>query len=306
MRIFYILIILICFLPQTVNAQAPDWIWAKSVGGISFDYSRTMVIDPDNNLYIVGGFYSTTDFDPGTGVFDLTPVGFYDIFVLKLDSTGNFLWVKQFGGLNNDYCNAITIDENGNIYIAGYFRDTCDFDPDAGVFNLTSVGWEDIFICKLTSSGNFIWAKQMGGSYTDNARAIAMDTSGNDCIYITGTYRDTADFDPGAGIFNLTAPGGEAIYITKLDSSGNFVWAKQLGGAHSDLPEKIIVDPTGSGCIYTTGYFRWTGDFDPGVGIYNLSSVGWDDIFISKLDSSGNFIWAKSMGSSSSWMERGF
>ncbi|KKP34691.1 MAG: Calx-beta domain-containing protein [Candidatus Nomurabacteria bacterium GW2011_GWE1_32_28] len=102
-------------------------------------------------------------------------------------------------------------------------------------------------------------------------------------IYITGSFNGTADFDPGASVYNLTSAGGTDIFISKLDSSGNFVWAKGIGGISNDYSNSIVIDSSGN--IYTTGYFNDTVDFDPGAGVYNLTSAGGTDIFISKLDS---------------------
>ena len=97
------------------------------------------------------------------------------------------------------------MDASGNVYTTGYFQGTVDFDPGAGTFNLTSAGLQDIFISKLDAAGNFVWAKQLGGTLNDVGYSIALDTSGN--VYTTGFFRDTVDFDPGAGTFNLTPAG---------------------------------------------------------------------------------------------------
>ena len=110
----------------------------------------------------------------------------------------------------------------------GSFQGTADFDPGAGTFNLTSAGDYDIFISKLDSSGNFVWAKSLGGTGYDVSYGIALDSGGN--VYTTGSFSGTVDFDPGAGTFNLTSAGTGDIFVSKLDSNGNFVWARSLGG----------------------------------------------------------------------------
>ena len=124
---------------------------------------------------------------------------------------------------------------SGAIYTTGFFSATVDFDPGAGVFNLTSAGSGDIFISKLDASGNFVWAKQMGGIAYDKCYSIAIDTAGSGALYTTGVFEGTADFDPGAGTLNLTPAGQYDIFISKLDSSGNFVWAKRIGGTGRDV-----------------------------------------------------------------------
>ena len=138
-----------------------------------------------------------------------------------------FQSAKQMGGTGSDYGNSIVLDGSGNVYTTGFFEAAVDFDPGVGVANLTSTGAWDVFINKLDASGNFLWAKKLGGVGNDVAYSIALDGSGN--IYTTGFFEGTADFDPGIGVVNLTSAGGWGIFISKLDASGNFLWAKQLG-----------------------------------------------------------------------------
>src|SRR5262249_36288313 len=160
---------------------------------------------------------------------------------------------------------SIAVDASGNVYTTGYFTGTADFDPDAGVFNLTAAGSFDIFVSKLSASGNFVWAKVMGGGSDDLGQSISVDASGNVCT--TGYFTGTADFDPGAGVFNLTAAGYYDIFVSKLDASGNFAWAKAIGGTGGDEGYSIAIDSSGN--VYTTGAFGGTVDFDPNAGVFN-------------------------------------
>jgi hypothetical protein len=141
----------------------------------------------------------------------------------------DFAWAKGIGATDgDDRAYSIAVDAAGNVYTTGYFEGTADFDPSAGVFNLTSAGSVDIFVSKLDASGNFVWAKAMGGTSIDQATSIAVDASNN--VYTTGYFYNTADFDPSAGVANLTSAGSGDIFVSKLDASGNFVWAKAMGG----------------------------------------------------------------------------
>ena len=274
-----------------------NFVWAKAMGGADSDKGSSIAIDGSGNVYTTGCFFGTADFDPGAGVFNLTEAGYGDIFISKLDASGNFVWAKAMGDtMSPDIGYSIALDGSGNVYTTGYFAGTVDFDPGAGVFNLTSAGDRDIFISKLDASGNFVWAKAMGGANSEYSYSIALDGSGN--VYTTGYFFGTADFDPGAGVANLTYAGNDDIFISKLDASGNFVWAKAMGGSATDLGYSIAID--GSGNVYTTGYFEGTSDFDPGAGVFNLTSAGYYDIFVSKLDASGNFVWANAMGGADS------
>lgn len=270
-----------------------NYVWAKSIGGRSTDRGTGIAVDASGNVYTAGCFRGTVDFDPGTGSYPLTSAGYYDILVSKLDAAGNFVWARKMGGANDDIASSIALDGAGNVYTTGTFSSTADFDPGAGTQNLTSVSFfDDVFISKLDAAGNFVWAKSYGNSNPDYSPALTVDASGN--IYATGILDGTIDFDPGPGVTNLTSAGNYDVYVTKFNATGNFVWAKGMGGTGVDMPYAVVVDIAGN--VYTTGYFQGTAEFDPGTGTHNLNSAGNDDIFISKLDASGNFVWAESMG----------
>ncbi len=286
-----ITIITACLLATAVlNAQTYEW--AKSIGGMFEDEGNSISIDASGNVYTTGYFQGTVDFDPGEGTFNLTSAGDKDIFVQKMDNSGNFVWAKNFGGPSADEGNSISIDASGNIYTTGYFHGTVDFDPGAGMFTLTSAGINDIFVQKMDNSGNFIWAKSIGGTSYDYANSLSIDASGN--VYTIGYFQGTVDFDPGEGTFNLTSPGGNISFVLKLDASGNFLWAKAFEGTGNANDHLITTDDSGN--VYATGYFQGTADFDPGIDTYNLTSLGDYDVYVLKLDESGNFLWAKSFG----------
>lgn len=277
------------------NAQAPDWLWAKGIGGINNDDGISIAVDGSGNVFTTGQFEGVGDFDPGLGVFQLTSTVETDIFISKIDSFGNFMWAKAIGGNSFDIGNSIILDASGNVYITGSFNGIVDFDPDSlENFNLTSSGLKDIFVCKLDGNGNFMWAKAMGGTSDDYGRSVAVDAFSN--VYTTGSFKEIADFDPDSSTnFNLTSAGSGDIFISKLDWMGNFIWAKSMGGTEYEEGHSIAIDDFGYVCI--AGYFSGTVDFDPdSLGIFNLNSEGLTDIFISKLNNSGSFSWAKSIG----------
>lgn len=274
--------------------SAGNFVWAKLLGGSGYSEGDGVVVDNAGNVYTTGFFKGVGDFDPGPGVAAMTAAGNEDIFVSKLDSGGNFVWARHMGGTNYAYAIGLALDAGGNVHVVGSFAGTVDFDPGAGVVNLTSAAEEDVFICKLDSSGNYLWARRFGGGANDYGYDIAVDSAGN--VVTTGSFFGTVDFDPGAGSFNLTSAGSDDGFVSKLDSAGNFVWARRLGGPDFDFSSDVALD--GDGNVYTAGLFTATGDFDPGAGVVNLTSVGGDDIFVSKLDSAGNFVWARAMGGS--------
>ena len=130
----------------------------------------------------------------------------------------------------------------------------------------------------------------MGGTLDDIGYGLTLDTSDN--VYSTGYFRGAADFDPGdmtTEIMNSIA-GSQDIFVSKLDTSGDFVWAKSMGGALNDNGYGISVDTSGNAHI--TGYFQGTVDFDPGIGTFNLASIkDSDDIFIVLLSGPPAFPW---------------
>ena len=161
----------------------------------------------------------------------LFSIVFFSLFTFAQDHA--FKWAKQISGLDIVHPQSIAIDGSGNVYSYGWFKQTADFDPGPGVFNLTAfvsltMYATDAYIQKLDANGNLIWAKQMGGPFNELGWSIAIDGSGN--VYSTGQFYGTVDFDSGAGVFNLTSAGGSDIYIQKLDANGNFIWATSFGG----------------------------------------------------------------------------
>ena len=270
-----------------------NFMWAKHMGGTGQDQGSGVALDSDGNVYTAGSFYGIADFDPGPGTANLTTLGGPTIFVSKLDNSGNYVWAKPMGGGGGARGYAVAVDSSGNVYTTGQFRQTADFDPGPGTANLTSAGFTDVFVSKLDSSGNYVWSKQMGGTVGESGYSLAVDSGGN--VYITGYFQGTADFDPGAGTVSLTTAGGlEDVFVSKLDSSGSLVWAGRMGGTYTAHGYSLAVDSSDN--IYITGYFKETADFDPGAGTAHLTSAGGTDVFVSKLDSAGNFVWAVQMG----------
>jgi hypothetical protein len=263
--------------------------WAKRVGSAGDD--RGLSIATDNaGIFLTGRFSLTVDFDPGAGAYNLTSAGGVDIFIMKLDASGNFAWAGRMGGTGDDVGNSIALDPLSNVHVTGYFTGNVN-----GITSLNSAGQTDIFILKLSTAGSLAWARKMGNSGLDEGNGIAVSTSGD--VYSTGTFQMTVDFNPGGGNFNLACTGGNYwdAYIQKLDASGNFAWAKQIGSVFEDRGFALITDAAGN--VYTTGYFSDVADFDPGPAVFSIASnSGGKDVFIQKLDAAGNFVWAKNVG----------
>lgn len=273
------------------EASSGNLVWAKSMGGANQDLGFAIAVDKDGYVFTTGNFAGSCDFDPGAGTTSLSSKGSSDIFISKLDNNGNFDWAKSVGSTGADGGVGIALDHMGNPIIGGSFVGTVDFDPDAAVNNFISFGSGDIFVSKYNSMGLMQWTKQIGGTGSDYLEFLTSDKWGN-AIY-TARYQSGADFDPGSAIFNLTGSGN--VVVSKLNNNGDFAWAKKLGSlGTSERSKSVAVDTFGS--VYTIGEFDNTNDFDPSSGTANLTSAGGTDVFVSKLDSSGNYKWAVSFG----------
>lgn len=282
------------------QAQGVSMEWAHHFGGTTADVGNAIAVDKDRNVYVAGSFSGTSNFNTST---DYTSNGGSDLFIAKLDWSGNTLWIKTIGGTGDDAALGLKIDSLNQLYITGYFADVTDFNPQGTAYELTAAGNTDIFVAKLDNTGNVLWARNMGGADgSDEGRAIAIDANLN--VYTTGVFYSTADFDPGTSSFPLTAAGSSEVFVSKLDADGLFVWAKRLGGSRLDSGEGIAVDRDGN--VYTTGSFQRTADFDPGTNVYNLiSGANSYDVFISKLNAAGDFVWAKQFKGNSPNMGNG-
>nr|WP_236649890.1 SdrD B-like domain-containing protein [Rhodopirellula sp. SM50] len=274
-----------------LQGAAPWFGLAVEAGGSSSDYGRSVATDAAGNLYVTGSFSGTADFAPGTGTINLTSEVGSDAFVAKYSAAGALVWARALGGSSFAVGYGLAVAGDGSVYTTGSFSGTADFDPGTGTSNLTSAGSSDVFVSKLDSAGNFVWARALGGSNSDVGYGLAL--AGDGSVYTTGSFYDTADFDPGSGTSNLTSAGRDDVFVSKLDAAGNFVWAWAFGGSINDRGYGLAV--AGDGSVFTTGSFSGTADFDPGPGTSNLTSAGSSDVFVSKLDASGNFVWARAL-----------
>lgn len=271
-----------------------DYIWGKVFGGTDGDLPYGIDVDSSGSVFVVGTYAGTVDFDPGAGTSSRTSRGNNDNFVIKLTTDGNFAWVKDFGGVNEERATAVVLDSSNNILVTGLYNGNVDFNPAPLETNTVSGNVIDVFVLKLDSNGGYLWAKGLGGSSfgADYGEGIAVDSSNN--VYVTGRYTGNVDFDPGAGTTTLSGSSTNGAFILKLSSSGDFGFARGIDGTGQDVGLEIEVDSNGN--VLTAGQFQSTVDFDPGAGTANLTASPSSAIFLLKLDASGNYLWAKSWG----------
>lgn len=281
---------------------AGTFIWGKAMGSQYLDTGDYIAVDTLNGgVYIGGFFYGGGDFDPGPGTFTLTTVdpNNSDQFILKLNANGDFEWA--FSAAFQMY--AMTLDSQGDLLVGGSFQNTFDFDPGADTFQLTS-GVSDGFLLKLSSAGTFQWAKQfatpLGGSFFGcSVQGIAIDQAGN--CYLAGNYSSETDFDPGLSVYQLPYnPGNYYSFVLKLNPAGDFIWAR---GFAQPLPDYALswldLCTDAEGNVYGCGSFSKNLDFDPGNGVFNMTSAGETDMFLLKLMPDGTFDWAVRIGGTS-------
>ena len=234
--IVFLIFAILIFCAINMFAQMPGLSWAKQIGSSNATYYRKQATDYFTGTTVHSiSFNITTDVDPGPGVINFTGAGGGDIALVKVDVNGNTIWAKQVGGIGYERADALVTDNVGNIYVTGFFNNTVDFDPGAGVVNLAASGPYNGFILKLDSNGNFIWVQQIRNSNLVDIRDIKISASG--IIVIAGIFDGTIDLDPGIGTFNATAPTNnyDVFIATYTSSAGAIVWADVFPGTGSDI-----------------------------------------------------------------------
>lgn len=202
----------------------------------------------------MGNFIGTVDFDPSAVTATLSSPVTDGIFITKYDPSGNYIWAKcivveqiNFGSV----CSAadLYIDPTGNVYLTGSYNGTIDFDPSVATSTLTSylgVNDQDAFFAKYDNSGNYLWAKSIGGVGSlvgaESGCVINSDAAGN--VLVAGYFQTTTDFDPSPATATLSTSGFSefAMFIAKYDLNGNYVWSKGIIGSANKIPKAITID----------------------------------------------------------------
>jgi len=274
--------------------QNGQLVFVKQLGGNLDDIPKSITLDNHSNILVAGYFQGKCDFDPSLDTSELSSKGVNDVFVLKLNHVGQIVWVKHIGGRFDDQVSSVLVNPENEIVLSGNFLDTIDLDPGVGNYKIQSKGSGDVFVLFLSEDGEFIKAGQFASDKVVNHIGASMDVQGN--IYLTGYYDARTDFDPGADSFYIEAqsPVGE-IFVVKLNKDGQLDWAKNLGGDAHDVGLGITSDALGN--IYATGCFQGLADFDPNAGEFIMEAKGLhnNDVFICKLNASGEFVWARSI-----------
>jgi hypothetical protein len=264
--------------------------FALAIGGSGNDRGIGIDIDGSGNVFVVGTFEGTVDFDP-IGTTNRTSNGGKDVFVAIYGSSGTLVSVATFGGSSDEFVGGIAEDGSTNSYVTGSFQGTVDFDPGSGTTTRTSSGSVDIFIASYDRFGGLRYVNAIGAASSDSGGGIDVDDAGTS--YVTGSFQGTVDFDPGAGTQNRTSTTTNG-FISSYDASGAFQFASTIESSSFNAGRDIVVD--GSGFSYVTGSFSGTADFDPGVGTQERTANGGQDIFVARYDPIGKFSFASALG----------
>ena len=284
-----------------------NYLWARSIGASAGEVANDIQVDGSGNLYLLGDYSGTVDFDPGALTCNRTPVGGVDGFLAKYDTNGNMLWANSIGSTGTENFREAFVNATG-IAFTGYYNLTADFDAGAGVANLTAAGSYDAFVAKVDANGNYVWAKWFSGPGSDGGVALTVDAAGN--VYFTGSANLTnsvsvgsIDMDPGPGIALLTPAAWQTqVFMARLDATGNYVWAKLLALNAADVDIRLDV----YGRVFIAGDYV-TGsspiDMDPGAGVANLTVIGGGftplyNHVLARFDANGSYQWAGVFGHS--------
>ncbi|MCS7028293.1 MAG: SBBP repeat-containing protein [Bacteroidia bacterium] len=267
------------------NATGSSIVYSTYIGGTNNeDIGRKIFVDNSGCAYITGNT-SSLDYDTTPGALQTTYAGgWYDGFITKLNASGSgLLYSTYIGGTGDDYGRDIFVDNTGCAYVTGSTNST-DYDITSGAFQTTHGGglW-DAFVSKFSATGGLLYSTYIGGGAFDLAFGIFVDGSNN--AYIIGRTQST-DYHTTSGAFQSTNSGGNDVFVTKLNSSGNgLVYSTYIGGASNDFGRDIFVDNTG--CAYITGQTQST-DYDVTSGAFQTTNAGNWDAFVTKLDVTGS------------------
>lgn len=268
-----------------------NFAWVRNIAGTGAENALGLAIDGNQNIFVTGNFSNPGVAFQNSPVIVLTSFGGSDTYLAKYTSNGTCLYAKGMGGTNAEAGRGVAIDASNNVYIAGNFLGTSDFDPDAtDVFNLTASAG-DGFIAKYTNAGDFVWAEKMGGTGDDICFGLDIDPSGN--LWVAGQYYNTATF----GSFSVSGFTSVSAFLAKYSSTGTCLWAGGIGGTGSEgIAYALDVDNAGN--AYLTGRAKGIVDFDPSPSQSTLTTVpaSFSDAFIAKYDNSGAYKWSNRVG----------
>ncbi|HYE76409.1 MAG TPA: hypothetical protein VEI97_00355 [bacterium] len=252
--------------------------WAVRYGGGGDDEGRDLALDADGNILVTGFFSGVMSFGGPTR----TALGDGDIFLLKLDPEGDYLWDLTWGSVLQDEGEAIAVDPNGDIWIAGSYGSGINF--GGGV--RPHAGESDLFLLKLNTSGSYLLDRTYGSVSFDLARDLAVSNNGG--IAFAGAHFETIDFGGGPRSPDSNQDG----FLLRLTAAAAYAWDVTFGAAGSPFNYGNGVAFDDQRNVYLAGNF--TGPQDFGGGVRN--STGFSDALVVKYTEGGTWLWDRHWG----------
>jgi len=222
-----------------LSKYSPDGLglWTKNIGNADDEAGYGVVLDANNNIYLSGHIWGELEGHTNNGCSDL--------YIAKLNPSGEEIWADVWGTPTNDYCKGIALDSLENIYIAGYTK---------GSFGQPKPGLDDFFLTKYSNNGSNNWTKVWGSWDEERARGIAIDD--NDNIFVSGHTWDGFDGQTNAGWVD--------VFLSKFNTDGEREWSKIWGSDNVDYFGVVDVDNNDN--IYVAGdtYGEFDGQINPG------------------------------------------
>jgi len=263
--------------------------WAKGFGGNLHDGARAVAVIGDG-LVVAGTFSSSQINLGGEDLVNFNPADYphHDVFVMRLASDGTHLASWSFGGLGSENLRGIAVGSQGEIIVVG---DTSSEEIQLGEDVLSNNGVGDALVAKFDDTGGYLWGNLYGSAGADHVMSATVDDDGN-LFLVGGFYGPSIDF--GGGPLVSPNPAQLTAFLVKLDSAGNHIWSKAMGGAMEDIAYDVALHPS-SGIVISgaTG----TSNVDFGGGSLLPLAAGKNDAFILRLDESGDYMWSRLFGS---------
>ena len=247
-------------------------LWARSFGGADIDFGQAIAVSPMGDIAITGVFWSNS-FSIGSTV--LTSSGQGDLFVARLNAGGQPLWAQKAGGTDSEIAYGIAFDPTDHLVVAGTsWSNPVIFDNQS----FPNQGSNDLFVAKYSPNGQLVWARSAGGSDSEEAHAVTIDTSGR--IYVAGYF---ASAGVSFGNHSLQSSGDADAFVVAYDPQGQPLWAQKAGGLLYDRARAIAVDTHGG--LYVGGDYKSNPSTFGGTTLPNDQGY---DAFLAKLGPGAN------------------
>jgi uncharacterized protein (DUF2249 family) len=269
--------------------------WQKTYGAGTIDKGEDIVVADDGSYYVTG-YYQGLSLTLSPTITLSSAVAADNAFAIKYNTNGEIVWAKNITKARGF---SIGLDDAGDVYIGGTYKGDVYYDASNESILSSPVKTKG-FVLKLDASGNYLWAID----FSSGVLEIDMAVDKNGDVAVTGTLQGTGDFDPSAETVLLTATNLNApdIFLAKYNREGQYVWAFAIGGEYWDTTYAVTFDNLNN--IYIGGKFEGVVDFDPSVSSYPLSTFNHLQgcSFLAKYNQSGEFLWAKKGGGSTSYL----